>query len=101
MALVGPLDAAICTLKKFPAEKNLRSVDSVSRYPEVCRDRKDKPLTDVVVPIDERQVDHFIWTRNPYRLQSEPGDPTYIESPEDYLLAYWLGRYLGIVSEEL
>jgi hypothetical protein len=95
------IDQAVCTMKRFPAEKFVRHVDTLSKYTEVCRDRKDEPMTDVVIPMDERQVDHFIWTRNPYRMEQDAGNRTFLESPEDYLLAYWVGRYFGFLSEDL
>lgn len=31
----------------------------------------------------------------------ETADAQLIESPEDYLLAYWLGRYAGFLSADL
>lgn len=34
-----------------------------------------------------------------YKLKIEPENRLLIESPEDYLLAYWIGRYYGFISE--
>lgn len=94
------VETAICVMKTFPAVKYKRAVDH-SRFPETCLGRKDRPMTDVLIPIQERLVDNFIWTRNPYRLRpTTPEDRQYIESPEDFLLAYWLGRYHGLIDED-
>jgi len=90
--------AALCVLQRFPAEKFHHATDTIDRYPEVCRDRSDDPLTDVVVPIDETGMDNFLWIRNPYELEREPEDRQHVDSPEDFLLAYWLGRYYGFIA---
>jgi hypothetical protein len=94
------LDRAVCVLKKFPDEKYHRAIDH-SAYREVCRDRSDQPLAEVVIPSEERQVDNFVWTKNPYRIETGVENRRVIESPEDYLLAYWLGRYFEIISPDL
>lgn len=94
------LDAAICTLKRYPAEKYRRAVDTTG-YPQVCTDRHGRPMSDVLVSIDERESDNFQWTKNPYTIAQVDEDRARIESPEDYLLAYWVGRYYGIISAAL
>ena len=94
--------AALCTLKTFPASKaHSYAVDTLSTYTEVCRSRGDNPMTDVVIPIGVREMDNFHWINNPYEMEQYPADPLQIESPEDYLLAYWLGRYYGLITEEM
>jgi len=93
--------AALCTMKRFPETKAHHAVDLPAKYAEVCRDRNDDPLTDVVVPIEERGMDNFLWIGNPYDLEVEPENLQWVESPEDYLLAYWVGRYYGFITADM
>jgi hypothetical protein len=46
-------------------------------------------------------MDNYQWSRNPWELEKDPGDPALVESPEDYLLAYWMGRWWGFIGEEM
>ncbi len=94
-------EEALCVMKTFPAGKEHYAVDTFSSYSQTCLDRSDEPLTDVVIPIPERSMDNFVWINNPYKLESEPAEPRWVESPEDYLLAYWLGRYFGFIRAEM
>lgn len=90
---------AVCTLKRYPATKNHFPVDTFATYPAVCTDRSDEPMSDQLIPIDERAADNFQWIGNPYKPEIDPGDATWVESPEDYLLAYWMGRWFGFIAE--
>ncbi|RJO70184.1 MAG: hypothetical protein C4523_05640 [Myxococcales bacterium] len=92
---------AICSLNRYPESKEHRPVDTLSRYTEVCRDRSDDPLAGVLIPIEERKADNFQWIGNPYLMEQEDGNPAHVESPEDYLLAYWMGRYFGFIGEDM
>ena len=92
---------ALCALKTFPASKAHHAVDTLSTYTEVCRDRSDDPMTDVVIPPGVREMDNFHWINNPYQMEQSAADPLSIESPEDYLLAYWLGRYYGLITDDM
>ncbi|MBM4396933.1 MAG: hypothetical protein FJ087_14745, partial [Deltaproteobacteria bacterium] len=92
--------AAICTMKRYPEHKAHHAVDTFAKYDQVCTGRSDDPMTDVVIPIDERRADNFQWIGNPYALEKNDADPRRVESPEDYLLAYWMGRYYGFVGAD-
>ncbi|MBI4816408.1 MAG: hypothetical protein HY791_09120 [Deltaproteobacteria bacterium] len=92
------LERAQCILAAFPEVKSHRAVDT-TKYPEVCKDRSDEPLTDIVIPFSEREIDNYMWKKNPYAIKVEAAIPSLVESPEDYLLAYWVGRYFGILDE--
>ena len=94
------LNDAVCVLKKFPTEKYQRAVDN-SGYPEVCTDRKGRPMTNVVIPFEELPMDNFMWKLNPYLIEVVNEDRRFIEAPDDYLLAYWLGRYFDILGEDI
>lgn len=96
-----PARQAVCALKRYPAAKNHLPVDNLAKYPTTCTDRSGDPMTDTVIPIDERAMDNFQWIGNPYSLEQDAGDPTWVESPEDYLLAYWMGRWFGFIAPEM
>jgi hypothetical protein len=96
----GPARDAICSLKRFRESKNHYPMDNLAKYPVECYDRSDEPMADFVIPVDEQEMDNFLWIGNPYRLEKDDGDPHIVESPEDYLLAYWMGRYYGFIGEE-
>jgi len=94
---------AICTMKRFPEEKWHHAVDTLSKYNAVCTDRSGEPMASVqdFIPIDEDSMDNYQWNRNPWKLKKEDENKRIIESPEDYLLAYWMGRFFGFISEEM
>ncbi len=92
---------ALCTLKSFPEHKAHLPVDTVSQYETICTTRGDDPMTDQVIPIDQVAMDNYLWGGNPYELEEDPGDPQLVESPEDYLVAYWMARYFGFVTPEM
>ncbi len=95
------LSDGICVMQIFPADKHQYKVDTLNRYPIDCYDRSDEPMTDIVIPVNEYGIDNFLWIRNPYKLKLEEENRFLIESPEDYLLAYWLGRFYGFISEDM
>ena len=45
-------------------------------------------------------MDNFQWGGCPYDIEVKPAVPGLHESPEDYLLAYWIGRYYGYIGPE-
>ncbi|MBM4353342.1 MAG: hypothetical protein FJ109_06015 [Deltaproteobacteria bacterium] len=92
---------ALCTMKRFREHKAHFAVDNISKYKTVCTARDDDPMTDFVLPIEEQAMDNYLWGGNPYELEVDPGDPQLVESPEDYLLAYWMGRYFGFIAAEM
>lgn len=49
-------------------------------------------------PLDERCVTGFRWQTPPYEVCGG-SDPAFEYPGEDYLVAYWLGRYHGFLSE--
>lgn len=95
------LSEAMCVMQIFPEVKRQYMVDTLNRYPVTCYDRSNEPMTDSIIPINEYGMDNFLWIRNPYKLKIEDENRLLIESPEDYLLAYWLGRYYGFITEDM
>ena len=48
-------------------------------------------------PIEERCVSGFRWQTRPYEICGG-SDPAFEYPGEDYLIAYWLGRYYGFID---
>ncbi len=90
-------DQAILTLEQIPMDlitwtmRNSHRAD-IQQNPNI--DRFEEIQSVVAIPADERPV--MRWNGNPYRLDGGDGG----HSEDDgtfYLIAYWLGRYHGLV----
>ena len=46
-------------------------------------------------------MDKYQWSRNPWEMEKEVANPKLVESPEDFLLAYWMGRAYGFITPEM
>ena len=100
--LVSVVDNAVRMLRQFPARKNTRTVECPpDKCREYCLDRFDRPTGDYARPVADRCLGKFIWWRDPYSLGSCTEDRRTIHAPIDYLLAYWMGRYYGFISEDM
>ena len=54
------------------------------------------------IPLDEYFFDNYLWRLDFFEIQKErPGDRRTLFSPEDFLVAYWLGRYHGLISADM
>jgi hypothetical protein len=51
------------------------------------------------VDVAERVGTDFMWQRHPWALL-DPGDPSLTAPGVDYLVAYWLGRHHGYITED-
>jgi hypothetical protein len=91
---------AVCGLRQFPARKHPVTRDTVATYPHDCEGRLGESLTNVPIPVAERCLGTFLWWGCPYRREQCTEDPMTLLQPGDYLLAYWMGRYYGFISEE-
>ena len=98
----GAVDNGIRMLKQFPARKRLQEIkcppDKCKPY---CEDRAGRQTGNYARPIAERCVRHFVWWGDPYGLGDCEADPRIVQPPQDYLLAYWMGRYFGFISEDM
>jgi hypothetical protein len=93
---------AICTMKEFPADQRLRSVD-LTRYPEHCTSPRHGSLAEQPIAWREHPPHLFQWWRNPRQRQGVEatdrcGDLPTLEPPADYLLPYYMGRYFGWIT---
>lgn len=103
------IDAAVCSLKQFPASKHQQAHDSAALYPHFCDGRFDKVDDDVhddsktefPVPVADRCVRTFLWWADPFDRDTCGDDPRSLDQPGDYLLAYWMGRYFGFLPADL
>jgi hypothetical protein len=69
----------------------------------VCRTRLDRPSAAERIPLSEYHFDNYLWRLDPYEIQEveRPENRRMVFSPEDFLIAYWLGRYHGLIGPEL
>jgi hypothetical protein len=59
----------------------------------------DDPSSTVAVDVGDRVMDDFMWQRQPWKLVSG-GLARYVHSGNDYMAAYWLGRYHGFIDDD-
>jgi len=95
------LIAARKTLQLYPEEQTNRRIDhSNSLRHSLWPDRfgrYDKQSVEVI-PIDQRAPHIFIWQEPPRMLVTGADDQTRI-APVGYLLAYWYGRFHGLIKD--
>jgi hypothetical protein len=98
----GVVTSAAAQLAQFPlAPHPQRPVDlrSSPKYPSrdpSCGDQVDHADA---VDVGDRVSGDFIWQRDPWRLY-DPGDLARGEPGVDYLVAYWLGRHHGFITDD-
>ena len=92
------VDDAVCKLKRFPPIKFERAIPAGTQQ-EVCSNRLQKPVAAETIPLSEYAFDNYLWRLDFFEIQQElPERRRLVYSPEDFLVAYWLGRYHGIVA---
>lgn len=97
-ALQGPNSARDAEARRLLDEWLLRStrdpyVDLANTL-KVCGNEACSP-----VPVPLRPPTDFLWQRDPFELTG--GGASRVESPGiDYILPYWMGRYLGVISPD-
>ncbi len=92
---------AICSLKQFPASQARPTRRPSETYPHFCDARLGRSFSEEVIPVAERCLRRFFWWSGTYRRRDCEAEPWIIESPADYLLAYWMGRYYGFIPPDL
>jgi len=84
-------------LRLFPSAPNTAyPVDNTAEYPE---DPNCPDLSSVAIDVDDRVPSTFMWERNPWKLVSL-GEANKLYSGVDYLIAYWMARYYGYLSDD-
>ncbi len=90
----------LCTLKRFPATKQEMGSSTLD-YPEYCESDRHGPLTDEITDIELRCPRQFVWWTSPYKREVCQAKPNEVAPPQDYLVTYWFGRYLGFIDESM
>jgi len=100
--LSDAVDLAVCTLKEFPAEKFERYI-ALGQQESVCENRMGDPTAAETIPLAEYHFDNYLWRLDFFEIQTKEfqEDRRNVYSPEDYLVAYWLGRLHGIIPADL
>jgi len=94
------VEEAICTLKRFPADKALVG-QSTEYLEEHCVNVKGHSWAADVTPVEDRPPRQFLWWSSPYERYSAPNNLHFVDGGQDYLLSYWTGRYFGFISAEM
>jgi hypothetical protein len=89
-------------LENFPIDKRSFEVDlrEDPRFEHAFfTTRKGELQSPYPLPVNYREQTVFAWRDDPYALRSgERARGDEIAAPVDYLLAYWLGRYVGFLD---
>jgi len=98
------LDAAVeegvCTLRRMPHDRADVDVAEGTQEP-FCINRMGDPNAAEIIPVEERYYDNYIWRLDPYEIpKAHTAVPGLVHTGEDWLLAYWVGRYHGFVGAE-
>ncbi len=94
------VEAAVCKLMEFPEEKFVRQIPE-GEQEEVCKSRLANPVAAETIPLSEYPFDNYLWRLDFFEINTREvaENRRMIYSPEDYLLAYWMGRYHGLIPE--
>jgi hypothetical protein len=91
---------AVCTLHRMPQDRSDpggRDLDVEA----VCINRMGRPNAADVIPLEDRDYDNYSWRLDPYEITTfRTPVPGQVHSPEDFLLAYWVGRHAGFLTPE-
>lgn len=97
------VENGVCMMRQFPARKHQKEFlcppDKCAPY---CKDRFDRDVGDYPRQVAERCMDRtFLWWADPYSLKDCTENTRTVYPPTDYLLAYWMGRYFGFITEAM
>ena len=92
---------AVCTLYRLPQDRHQYAVPAGTQE-TACLNRHGRPNAADIIPLEERIYDNFIWRLDPYEIPEGITEvPGLVHSPDDYLVAYWLGRYYGFINDKM
>ncbi len=89
----------VCMMRQFPARKTQVAGGCNGKCPEVCRDRRDGPMSNYPRVVAERCATTFMWWGSPYSTAECTQNDLRVFSPGDYLLSYWMARYYGFITD--
>lgn len=92
---------SVCSLYAIPQDRTDRDI-AAGTQEGVCLNRFGNPNAAHPIPVNQRYFDNYLWRLDSYEVPIEhTGNPDMVHSPEDYLLAYWMGRYYGFLSPDM
>ncbi len=95
------VEDGVCTLFQLPEDRHDRTI-AAGTQDGVCQNRMDRPNAAERIPLAEREYDNYLWRLDPYEIpRAYTAVPDRVHSPEDFLLAYWVGRYYGYLPPSL
>jgi hypothetical protein len=98
----GAVENAVRMLRQFPERKFMPEIECPpEKCKPYCLDRFNSYVGNRPREVAERCPSMFMWWWDPYQLDGCKLNRRYISSPQDYLLAYWMGRYFGFINENM
>ncbi len=95
------VNEGVCTMYRLPHDRSDPEV-AAGDQEGVCINRLGRPNAAEIIPVEERYYDNYLWRLDPYEIpEAHTAAPGMVHSPDDYLLAYWLGRYHGFITPEM
>lgn len=95
------VEDAICQLKQFPRSNHQVAKDTAALAPGACTDRLDNSLAAQPFEIADRCAATFAYWGNPYERSQCDDRHELVRQPGGYLLPYWMGRYFGLIADDL
>jgi len=96
--LAAAVEDAVCTLRRIPCDRTDPDV-APGDQAEHCINRMGDPNAAEIIPVEERWYDNYLWRLDPYEIpRGHAAVPGLVHSGEDWLLAYWVGRYHGFID---
>lgn len=92
-------------LLQYPDDKRVWPIDLTRKgfnFPRAFfRGKRNHPRSSIAIPLYLRVRSSCFWASDPYRMVGRLAAKGETEcSGQDYLLAYWMGRYHGFVEED-
>jgi hypothetical protein len=91
------ISSHVAQLELFPtAPLDKPAVDLSDKYSE---DPNCPGHSSVAIDVDDRVHRGFLWEKGPWNLYDAP-NPNYLHPGVDYLIAYWMARYYGYLTND-
>jgi hypothetical protein len=98
LVTAGEIEAAADQLAGFVAPPKARvAVNNAGSYPA---DSDCAGQSSVPIDVGDRVPSDFIWQHHPFELATANPTPQLVYAGADYLVAYWLGRYHGYLTDD-
>ena len=94
------VEDGICSLRQFP-ERKVQFESTLEDYERYCAARLGEDATETPIAVADRCASTFLWWGSPFSIRPCGANDANVIGPADYLLAYWMGRYYGFVTEDM